>query len=91
MINLSIHIYYEHKRNFKKEHPLPIAVLYYGSGDEPVQILTVLETEQEWSTPLEIKPLLAKEENIKLFKDFCKTYLNIDAAEPKWLLSAYYG
>jgi hypothetical protein len=87
--------YYEHLHEFKKNHPLPVDCSHYG-GDDPTCILTVLETEKRvsWDEPLELDPNITfsvKEENLDLFKKFCKDYLGIDDVQPKWLLSAYYG
>ena len=91
-----IDAYYNHKFKFKKDHPLPVEVVYYGSGydDSSCKILAVCGTEKEtdWCSPLKINPndIAVDVENLKKFKEFCKTYLNIED-EPKWLLSAYYG
>jgi hypothetical protein len=87
---------YKYLRKFKEEHPLPVDRIYYGSGDDSICILIVTETDKraDWDEPVELDPdtiFSVKKENLDLFKKFCKDYLGIDNAQPKWLLSAYFG
>jgi hypothetical protein len=85
--------YFDHKRDFKNKNPLPVKIIYSGSDNDLEKILSVLDTEQwtSWESPIKISIVLLNSEKLYLFKRFCKTYLNIDDVEPKWLLSAFYG
>jgi len=90
-----IDLYYKIKKEFEKLHPIPVEIVCYGSlmyDDGTEYIIAVKDTRNyaDWSNVTEIPSLIANENNVQLFKEFCKTYLNIDA-EPKWLLSACYG
>jgi hypothetical protein len=85
--------YYQAIHTFKEAHPIPIDIVSHAGGDDSEEIIAVKGSEiwTSWDSPTEVpSTLTVKDEDIKIFKDFCKKYLNEDV-EPKWLLSAYYG
>lgn len=74
-----VNSYYEHKREFKDQHPFPVEVINYCSGDCPMYILAIKGTFTRNSRgyPEVIDPAALKvtDEQKQVLIDFCKKYL----------------
>jgi hypothetical protein len=90
--------YYNHRREFKKEHPLPFEMVDYCSGEYPMYILAVPGTiiTANRGHPIEFNPaeldcrILIHEKELRAFSNFCEKYLN-NHDQRKWWLSSYMG
>ncbi len=89
--------YYKHKFEFKKQHPFPVKVGNYCSGDYPMYMIAVPNSfySNHRGSLIEIDPdqLKVTVEEVNALVDFCKTYCCAEMSEftPKWYLSSYWG
>ncbi len=87
--------WYDHRKKFDDEHPLPIACVLHCSYDYGMYILAVKGTYYSASRgyPKTIDNFDVDEYNLKTLIDFCKKYIKDDKIElkPKWILSSLYG
>ena len=97
--------YYQHRRDFDEEHPLPFQVVNCSWVDDPRWVIAVPESclSAEWGSPTEFKPenlaYPALESSARKLTEFCKEHCqpwrewNNGAPNftPKWYLSGYRG
>jgi hypothetical protein len=89
--------WYEYKKNFKKENPLPVTLVNACSGEYPLWILAISVTliEANRGCPVAFDPaeeLITWPNNVKILTDFCQEHeINIGDETPKWWLSSYWG
>jgi hypothetical protein len=87
--------YWEHRNNWIKEHPCPVALAYYGTDFEN-KVLMIPSTEIS-SYYLEVfgpKATQVNQDEIESFKQFVNTYVNkedLGDLEPEWLLMVSYA
>lgn len=71
--------YYEHRRKFKEEHPFPVKLVNYCSGDCSMYIVAVADSVKSNSRgyPMKIVPneLKVTDEEKQGLIDFCEKYL----------------
>lgn len=83
--------YYEHRRQWLKDNPIPVELVNYCHPDCPMYILAVVDT-REWScdTPSKFDPtkLGASQYQIERYLGFCKEHGIELASQPTWLLSS---
>lgn len=86
--------YYDEKREFKKNHPLPFELVNYCSGEYPMYILAIPSTFIRCSRgyPKEITPSIfnIEEEALQKFKNFCQEF-DFKIEDAKWCLTSYWG
>jgi len=90
--------YYEEKRAFRNEHPLPIEQRNYSCDSYPTYMLCIEDSVISASRgyPEVINPEnLAGDEELgdweKILTDFCEKYEIEMPSEPKWYLFSYMG
>lgn len=95
--------YYSTRQTFEKEHPLPVSLVNYCSGEYPAYILAVPESyivarrgyPEVLPGPEGYSDCLAKLEveieKSKALLDFCAKYRLIFESGPAWWLSGYWG
>jgi len=87
--------HFHHKREFEKEHPLPITLINYCGGNHPLYIIALPETVRianrgypETFDPQELTVSMSEK---AILIGFCKVH-NIEFdSEPQWYLSSYWG
>lgn len=87
----SINKYFENIRNFHKENPVPIKIVYDGNYDSEVHILTTKTMRAYWGELQDVDPDFfndVQESHDKLI-DFLGKYGIITDQQPRWILSAY--
>lgn len=86
--------YYQHQRDWLKEHPLPVEEHRCGSYECYNTVLAVPNTtvDGDWEYPTEFNPkdLVISPTDLRPFEEFIDKYVP-DAKEPKWLLFGFYG
>ena len=88
--------YYAHRREFLAEHPLPITLVNYCSGDYPMWIIAIADSivTAHRGEPIDITDSLFE---AKYFNhsasllEFCVEHGIETTEEPRWLLSSYWG
>ncbi|GAG29168.1 unnamed protein product, partial [marine sediment metagenome] len=94
--------YYEHKRQFNFENPIPVKPLMHCSYDYPMFIIAVKETDTTSSRgcPAKIDPesMVVTEDQKKKVVDFCTKYCQpqdeyskLPELEPHWYLTSLWG
>ncbi len=86
--------YFQHKRDWLKENPLPVAVENYCHGDYPMYalvipttVITALRGDPESFDP---RGLCFSATELHDFKKFMDLF-EISYEEPQWLLMSYWG
>ncbi len=84
--------YYEYRRKWMSSNPVPIEVVNYCSGDCPMYVLAVKHIECSRGYPQEIDPALLEvtDDDKQRLRDFLERF-DIEADEPKWWLTSYWG
>lgn len=89
-------LYYSSLRNFKKEHPIPVEVVYTCSDGCTEYIIavrgTVISASRGYPETFNPKNLKVTENQRDELVKFCKKYIHIsEELLPKWYLSSYWG
>jgi hypothetical protein len=90
--------YFEHRRQWLDQHPIPVKEVNYCSGDAPMYILaipssclTALRGYPEEFDPSAL-PALISDADRQAFDAFCQEYLSdTERNGTKWWLSSYWG
>jgi len=90
--NPKIQAYYDHRRAWLASNPLPVQLVNYCSGDYPMYLVAVKHIECSRGYPTEIDPafLEVSEEEKQSLRDFLNL-AGLEANEPKWWLTSYWG
>ena len=87
--------YYNHRRNWLNENPVPVELENYCSAEYPMFAITIpgLGLGCCRGSPAELDPalLVATSEQIKSLKDFFREHGIETDGEPQWLLMSYWG
>lgn len=86
---------YAEQRAFNTEHPLPVAIVNYCSGDCPMYILavpsSVLTNLRGYAERFDPADLSVTDEEKAALLRFCADHGIEVPAEPAWLLTSYWG
>lgn len=87
--------YFDHRREWMTQHPVPVKDVNYCSGDYPMYALcvpiSVIECSRGTPATFDPKTLHITEAATKELLEFCRKYeIEIDT-EPAWLLMSYWG
>ncbi len=87
--------HWTHQRQWEKDNPMPVDLINYCSGECPMFIIAVPQTviTANRGYPVTVDPelfLLNEAIYKQQLLDFFNKY-DIKSAEPKWLLSSYWG
>ena len=84
--------YHDHSSAWLKNHPFPVQIVNYCSADYGVYLLAVKHFSCNRGYPVEIKRsfLDVADEDRKKLRGFLEKY-GIEADEPKWWLTSYWG
>ena len=84
--------YFEYRRNFKKQHPLPVDTVNYCSCDYPMYILAIPKTwfiaNRGYPVKFNPKELEVSQNEINNLLDFCEKYGLKFIDGPVWFLSS---
>lgn len=87
--------YYDHRRDFDKDHPIPIDVVLHCSYDYPMYIIAIKgTTKKAWrGYPVAFLPeeLIISEKGEKDLKEFMEKYIPDVEFKPNWYLSSLWG
>lgn len=89
--------YYAIQRKFMEEHPLPVEVVNYCSGDYPMYILAIPQSYKRnsrgYPEEIDFTQLMECEKYKEELINFCTNFDIIEGADadPKWYLSSYWG
>lgn len=84
--------YYNHWREWEIANPIPVELVNYCGDDYPMYLLVVKHVSCSRGYPLEVDPAfleVTEEEKYKL-REFLDRF-GIEADEPKWWLTSYWG
>jgi len=87
-------LYYDSKREFSKDHPIPVELVRTASDSCVEFIIAVpgskLSASRGYPNTFDPNSLVVTDEQREALVEFCKKYLGVDG-EPKWYLSSYWG
>lgn len=93
--------YFRHERDFLKNHPLPVNIINYCSGDCPMYMVAIksksFSNSRGYPEVFDPATLTVTEEEKESLVDFCKKYCMGGEYDeppeftPKWYLSSYLG
>lgn len=87
--------YYDERREWLTQNPIPVEVENYCSGDVPMFALVIPETNFNCRRgyPVRFDPaeLSVTTEQVEVLKSFCEAYDIKYQGEPGWLLMSYWG
>jgi len=87
--------YFAERRKFAEEHPLPVMLETHCSGEYPMYILAVkgscLENRRGYPAEFDPAALVVTDAEHDALLKFCADHGIAHAAEPKWLLTSYWG
>ena len=90
-----IDLYYNSRRAFSKEHPVPIKLVNYCSGDYPMWILATpgscMVANRGYPKPFEPEALSIEPTEEKALLQFCIDHKMPINDGPQWWLSSYWG
>jgi len=96
-------LYYDTKREFLKNHPLPVELVNYCSDKCPMYMIAIpkigMNSSRGYPEEIDLQKLtVTKEDKSKLIEfceKYCKpaedSYCEFSKMEPKWYLSGYCG
>lgn len=86
--------YYDHRREWEKQNPIPLVEVNYCSGEYPMYILatpsSVITANSGYVEIISPQDLIVDEKEKQALLDFCTKY-GIEHDEPQWSLSSYWG
>jgi len=89
-----INEYFEYRRKFKNNHPLPISLVHHCSNDYPMYILavpsTVITAFRGYPKTINPDHFDLSNHNIQPFIEFCKEF-DLYVEDPDWYLCSYWG
>lgn len=86
-----VSIYYEKEREWLKNHPLPVKLVNYCSGDYPMFVIASKSFSNRRGYPNKISPesLMDTEEALQVLVDFCEEFGIEPEGEAAWWLTSY--
>jgi hypothetical protein len=91
---ITINDYFEQRRRWDDDNPLPIELVNCCSGDCPIWILaipaSVMFCRRGYPLAFDRVDLTVTYEDVQKLLGFCKRF-DIEVTELKWLLSSYWG
>lgn len=87
--------YYDSKRSWLKDHPLPFKEVNYCSGDYPMYMLVVpgslVVAYRGEPEAVDVTALQVSADEQQALLSFCDKYDLVFSGEPGWYLSSYWG